>query len=273
MRRSQNSSPHFRASTFTSWITWPTRSSTASRRRCRPSCSKTSILERLEAGLCAAVVQAENPSGVKSILEYLEKSNLFLIQLDHERTWFRYHHLFADLLKARLEQSWPEQIPALHLRAAQWYEQKGAVEEAVAHALAANGWEQAAGLMEAHMMAYLEGGQLVHDLEMDRCAAPGNPAPPAQTVYRGCLGHGARQPDPASAGLDREEVETAMARMGSRKGSTGGQAYIAPRAGGAAHPWGDGGPARLQPDPGRPGRAGLALALATLENYPQADTP
>jgi LuxR family maltose regulon positive regulatory protein len=134
---------------------------------------KTSILERMNAGLCAAVLRDEadkhevSPGGecaafaqTKAILDYLEKSNLFLVGLDQERQWFRYHHLFADLLRARLGQTWPALLPELHRRASRWYEQNDLAEEAIAHALSATDWDEAARLMEIYVTAYLERGQL-----------------------------------------------------------------------------------------------------------------
>ncbi len=127
---------------------------------------KTSILERMSADLCEAVLGAgaaadgAAPAKAKAILDYLEKSNLFLIRLDNERHWFRYHHLFADLLRARLEQTLPAMLPELHQNASHWYQQNGLVEDAIQHALAAKDWEWAARLMEMHVTAYLEQGQL-----------------------------------------------------------------------------------------------------------------
>ncbi|MGZ5384708.1 MAG: hypothetical protein ACXWH0_12065, partial [Acidimicrobiia bacterium] len=77
-------------------------------------------------------------------------SNLFLIALDDERQWFRYHHLFGELLRVRLQQNHAEQIPLLHLRAARWHERSGSLSEAVLHALAAGEIELAAGWIEQY---------------------------------------------------------------------------------------------------------------------------
>ena len=127
---------------------------------------KTSILERMSVGLCEAVLYSgaasedAAPGKVKAILDYLEKSNLFLIRLDNERQWFRYHHLFADLLRARLDQTMPTILSDLHRNASHWYEQNGFVDDAIQHALAARDWEWAARLMEMHVTIYLERGQL-----------------------------------------------------------------------------------------------------------------
>src|SRR3712207_4764187 len=82
------------------------------------------------------------------MLEELERENLFVFALDEERRWYRYHHLFADFLRSRLEREIPERVPELHCRAAEWYEQNGLTSEAVGHALAAEDYERAAELVE-----------------------------------------------------------------------------------------------------------------------------
>jgi LuxR family transcriptional regulator, maltose regulon positive regulatory protein len=121
---------------------------------------KTSILDRMCTGLCDALIDPPPGASSQSILEYLNRSNLFLIPLDAERQWYRYHHLFADLLRARLDQALPGQKPGLHVRASDWFERSGAIEEAINHALTAQDWERAARLMEQHIQAFLERGQL-----------------------------------------------------------------------------------------------------------------
>ncbi|MBN1993045.1 MAG: helix-turn-helix transcriptional regulator [Anaerolineae bacterium] len=109
----------------------------------------TSILERLTAPLCDAVLADEEgfKSQSVSILEYLERANLFLVSLDDKRIWYRYHHLFADLLRARLHQAEPDRVVRLLTRAAAWCEQQGQVADAVAYALAAPDYHRAAGLI------------------------------------------------------------------------------------------------------------------------------
>jgi LuxR family maltose regulon positive regulatory protein len=102
---------------------------------------QTSILKRLSAPLCAAVVGQH--TNTQALLEQLEKANLFIIPLDDERRWYRYHHLFADLLQSRLQELEPERVPELHRRAAGWYEQNGFVEDAIDHALAAKDFDSA----------------------------------------------------------------------------------------------------------------------------------
>lgn len=106
---------------------------------------QTSILDRLTGSLCDAVAEQ---GGGQAMLEKLERANLFIVPLDDDRKWYRYHRLFSDLLQKRLGETRPELAPALHLRASQWHEQNGLLAEAIDHALAAEDFERAAGLTE-----------------------------------------------------------------------------------------------------------------------------
>jgi LuxR family transcriptional regulator, maltose regulon positive regulatory protein len=106
----------------------------------------TSILERMCGPLCDAVLLPQTASGQET-LEYLEHTNLFIIPLDNERRWYRYHHLFAELLRHRLEQTSLDLVPTLHRRASIWLENESLIEEAVSHALASCDWEHAAKLI------------------------------------------------------------------------------------------------------------------------------
>ncbi len=108
---------------------------------------RTSILDRMCGPLCDAVLPAPSTSGQET-LEYLERTNLFIVPLDSERRWYRYHHLFADLLRQRLRQAHLEQIPTLHSRASEWYEENSLPSDAIRHALAAEDFERAADLAE-----------------------------------------------------------------------------------------------------------------------------
>jgi LuxR family maltose regulon positive regulatory protein len=105
---------------------------------------QTSILDRLSAGLCNAVA---GRSDSQDMLEAVERANLFLLPLDDKRVWFRYHNLFADLLRYRLERTHPDLKPQLHQRAARWYAQNGSIYEAVGHALAAEDFDLVARLV------------------------------------------------------------------------------------------------------------------------------
>jgi LuxR family maltose regulon positive regulatory protein len=106
---------------------------------------QTAILDRLSASLCDAVTAQD---GSRGMLETLERGNLFVVPLDVRGQWFRYHHLFADVLQAYLMESQPEQVSSLHRRASAWYEQNGLPPDAIRHALAAKDFERAAGLIE-----------------------------------------------------------------------------------------------------------------------------
>jgi LuxR family maltose regulon positive regulatory protein len=109
---------------------------------------ETSVLERLSGELCAAVTGRADS---QAMLEEIERAGLFLVPLDEVRGWWRYHHLFADLLRARLQAERPGRAVALHRAAAAWCEERGLADDAVHHALAAGDTEWAARLVEAHV--------------------------------------------------------------------------------------------------------------------------
>jgi LuxR family maltose regulon positive regulatory protein len=113
---------------------------------------ETSILERLSGPLCDAVTGRTDS---QQELEQAERANLFVVPLDEVRGWWRYHHLFADLLRARLEQTRPDRVPELHRAAAAWYEAHGFADDAIRHALAAGEVAWAARLVEEHVEALL----------------------------------------------------------------------------------------------------------------------
>ena len=121
----------------------------------------TSILDRMTASLCDAVLGKDEDVRMKDegtrfgftphpssfILDYLEQSNLFLVPLDDERRWYRYHHLFGEVLRGRMQAAHADRVPELHTRAAEWFERDGWVAEAIRHALAAKDWERAVRLI------------------------------------------------------------------------------------------------------------------------------
>ena len=110
---------------------------------------ETAILERLSGALCDAVCgDFIGQNNGQRMLETLERGNLFIISLDNKRQWYRYHHLFADVLQAHAQMAWPERLPRLHGRASEWYEQQDLFPEAIRHALAAQTFERAASLIE-----------------------------------------------------------------------------------------------------------------------------
>jgi LuxR family maltose regulon positive regulatory protein len=104
---------------------------------------------------------ATERAGGQQILESLEAANLFTIPLDEERRWYRYHRLFADLLRQRLLREHADLAPELHRRASEWYEQNGLIPEAVGHALAAGDYEQAASLIEWTAWTVLIRGEML----------------------------------------------------------------------------------------------------------------
>ena len=108
---------------------------------------RTSILDRMYGPLCDVVLGPPSASGQET-LEYLEHVNLFIVPLDNERRWYRYHHLFSDVLQAHLVAEQPDQVSTLHLRASGWYERNGLRSDAIRHALAAKDFERAATLIE-----------------------------------------------------------------------------------------------------------------------------
>ena len=111
---------------------------------------RTSVLPRLSGSLTDAVTGRTDG---RAMLEALDRDNLFLVPLDDQRRWYRYHHLFADMLQARLLDELPGQAPELHRRASAWFEQEGDTTAAVEHALAAHDGDRAAGLVEAALPA------------------------------------------------------------------------------------------------------------------------
>jgi LuxR family transcriptional regulator, maltose regulon positive regulatory protein len=124
--------------------------------RVRTFLLETSILERLNGPLCDAVTRDSDGQGM---LEELERVNLFLVPLDEERRWWRFHHLFADLLRARLLQLQPERVPELHRRAAGSCEQHGLIDEAIRHTVAAGEVPWATRLVEQHLGETLRRGE------------------------------------------------------------------------------------------------------------------
>jgi LuxR family maltose regulon positive regulatory protein len=110
---------------------------------------RTSILDRLSGSLCDALWQGEKNSA-QEMLEQLERANLFVISLDDERRWYRYHHLFRDLLRQRLNQKLDkEEVAGIHIRASEWFEQNGDIGDAFYHAVAVADFERAARLLES----------------------------------------------------------------------------------------------------------------------------
>jgi LuxR family maltose regulon positive regulatory protein len=113
----------------------------------------TSVLDRMCAALCAAVVaddgeQQDDVARCQVRLDELERGNLFVVALDDHREWYRYHHLFAELLRHRLLSHAPEGVPQLHSRASAWFEGQGLLHDAIEHAFSSEDPEHAANLLE-----------------------------------------------------------------------------------------------------------------------------
>ena len=112
-----------------------------------------SVLDRFSAPLCDFV---RGSTGSAAILDHLERSNLFLVPLDDERHWFRFHHLFAAVARIELEFEGPERSQALHSRALEWFRDHGHIDEAVKHALAAGRTTDAAALVRENWLSYVD---------------------------------------------------------------------------------------------------------------------
>lgn len=116
---------------------------------------QTSVLDRLTGSLCDAVTAS---SGSQAMLEELERANLFLVPLDDRREWYRYHPLFADVLRDELARRAPDDIPVIHRRAGHWFLDQGLADAAMRHALAANDAETARSVFERHLSEELNTG-------------------------------------------------------------------------------------------------------------------
>ena len=144
---------------------------------------QTSILQRLTVSLCDTITEGENSH---EILAHLEEANLFLIALDNRREWYRYHHLFADLLRYQLKELMdPEQVNQLHQRAADWYAHNNLPDEAIYHYIAALSFDSAAALIERIGLGLIMRGQLRQALNWLEAL----PADFVQTRPRLCLCH------------------------------------------------------------------------------------
>ena len=117
---------------------------------------RSSILDQLTNSLCNQVTGQDDS---QVILERLEQENLFLIPLDNERHWYRYHHLFADVLRSRLKNSSPGLLQDLHMQAVRWYEEHDFIPEAISHSIQATNAEKVAELIEQNALGLLMRGE------------------------------------------------------------------------------------------------------------------
>jgi LuxR family maltose regulon positive regulatory protein len=164
---------------------------------------QTSILDRMCGPLCDAVTSRD---GGQETLEYLEHANLFVIPLDEERRWYRYHHLFTDVLRQRLRETDDDLLPELHRRASVWFEQQGLAVEAVHHTLEAHDIERAADLIEEIGLSVMLPGQVYTLLGwLDKLPDALVRSRPALCVVHAAALMFAGQPEAAEARLDDAE--------------------------------------------------------------------
>jgi LuxR family maltose regulon positive regulatory protein len=135
---------------------------------------QTSILSSMCGSLCEAVVDKEEaePINGQAMLEYLEQMNLFVVPLDEKRQWYRYHHLFADMLNRNLENRFPHQASEQHRRASQWYKQNGFIPEGIHHALMAGDRDLAIQLIEQNGVLLLIHGEVTTLLKWIEAVEP-----------------------------------------------------------------------------------------------------
>src|SRR5215204_240482 len=164
---------------------------------------QTSILDRMCGPLCDAVTSRDDG---QEALEYLEHANLFVTPLDEDRRWYRYHHLFTDVLRQRLRETDADLLPELHRRASVWFEREGLAAEAVHHALEAHDMERAAALIEEIGLSIMLPGQ-VHTLLgwLDTLSDAVVRSRPALCIVHAAALMFAGQPEAAEARLDDAE--------------------------------------------------------------------
>ena len=224
---------------------------------------RTSIAQRLTGPLCDALLDTTNSA--RQLVE-LERANLFTIPLDERRQWYRYHHLFGDLLAHELSLALPGEVTALHRRAYEWHLREGLVAEAIAHAIAAGDYHEAAELIAANWLDFVNGGELatveawtrgLPDKAIDprMCLArawmllvlgrPGEVEAEVRAAERGVL------PGPLADGSSSVESSAAMVRTSARLmlGDVGAAAQSAAAA------------LELEPDPAAPWRPQVTNAL------------
>jgi LuxR family transcriptional regulator, maltose regulon positive regulatory protein len=143
---------------------------------------RTSVLDRVNGEL--ADLLTGHP-GSERILLSLEDANAFVVSLSPERTWFRYHRLFGDLLQLELRRTWPDQVPALHRRAAGWFIQQGQVTDAIRHTQAAGDWPDAARLLADHWFSLALDGHAQTMQALVRAFPPGEGHPELALVRAG----------------------------------------------------------------------------------------
>jgi LuxR family maltose regulon positive regulatory protein len=178
---------------------------------------QTSILDRLYGPLCDAITGEDDG---QAMLAHLRQSNLFILPLDEEHRWHRYHHLFADLLGNLLRKEWAlEYIQELHLRACKWYKENGSIPEAVDHALAAEDFQQASELIEQTAWVMLARGEVTTLLRwLDALPdAVASPRPDLVILHAWALAL-TGELDEADSGLSGSNVRSAPGNVAAIRG-------------------------------------------------------
>jgi LuxR family maltose regulon positive regulatory protein len=159
----------------------------------------TAVLNRLTASLCEAVSEQEES---QEILEALERANIFIIPLDNERNWYRYHHLFQDLLRQRLDRTHRAKGKELHRRAAVWWDENGYIDQAIEHALYSGDPDWAASMLEAHIDELWHGGKgMVVRRWINRLPTDIVNEKPMLCIMRGYFLHGGGEQEEAERSL------------------------------------------------------------------------
>jgi LuxR family transcriptional regulator, maltose regulon positive regulatory protein len=198
---------------------------------------ETSVLGRLSADLCDAVT---GRSGGQAMLERIERAGLFLLPLDEVRGWWRYHHLFADLLQARLRAEQPGRAQALHRAAAAWHAQRGLADDAIRHAVAAGEPAQAADLVEQHFDAvYFTGENATLKRWLSSLPDQAAGSRPRLSLARAFLALTAGDVDAAEQAITTLEADLAGVDDSFRPSVGGGASFIAnvPAAAAIARAW------------------------------------
>jgi LuxR family transcriptional regulator, maltose regulon positive regulatory protein len=175
---------------------------------------RTSVLDRFSGPLCDAVTDG---SGSQSVLEELERSQLFLEPLDTTRNWYRYHRLFAELLRHELHRSEPGLVPLLHQRASAWHRQNGSIGEAIDHAVMASDLDDARELIAGHSTTLIDQGLAV-DVEswLDRLPREMIIEDARMCLIRGSLARHLGRPDDVKSWLAAAQAAEQQGRSGER---------------------------------------------------------
>ena len=220
---------------------------------------QTSVLERLTSSLCDAVT---GQAGSQAMLEELERNNLFIFPLDNRRQWYRYHHLFAELLRHRLrQQTAPQDLAVLHRRAAEWYEVNGLAAEAIDHALKAPDLERAVRLIEQNALEMLRRNEMDNLLKwLESLNQDTLQSRPFLCIVRAWIAISHGQFDEAEGWA--QAAEAALAEAGWQRDYLNAQ--------GATHRWMQGNIDAVR-STATSGAERISLARRALENLPDGD--